>query len=73
MIVWVGYDGPPVLKGDGYYYVSTAISVWQDQDLDLKNQLPGDLRRHSGHISLDRRGRMVPKHPISCRWLLCRS
>jgi len=70
-IVYLGvllarYDGGPYLRGDCQYYYFTAISLWTDGDLDLANQLPPPITRHSADVALDRRGRLVPKHPI---WL----
>jgi hypothetical protein len=65
-ILLAGYDGRGYLRGDSQYYYYTAVSVWQDGDLDLANQLPPPLERHSTDVSLDLRGRLVPKHPI---WL----
>ncbi len=65
-VMLAGYDGKGYLRGDSQYYYYTAVSIWQDGDLDLANQLPPPLERHSTDVSLDRRGRLVPKHPI---WL----
>jgi hypothetical protein len=63
-IILSGYDGLPYLRGDCQYYYFTAISLWHDGDLDLSNQLTSPLVRHSGDVSLDHEGRLVPKHPI---------
>jgi hypothetical protein len=63
-IVATGFDGGPYLRGDCPYYYLTAVSLLRDGDLDLGNQLGGDLRRHSTDVSLDRFGRLVPKHPL---------
>lgn len=63
-IMLYGYDGLPYLRGDCQYYFYTAVSLWNDGDLDLSNQLPSPLSRHSGDVSLDLGGRLVPKHPI---------
>jgi hypothetical protein len=65
-VLLAGYDGRGYLRGDSQYYYYTALSIWQDGDLDLANQLPPPLERHSTDVSLDLRGRLVPKHPI---WL----
>jgi hypothetical protein len=65
-ILLARYDGGPYLRGDCQYYYFTAISLWADGDLDLENQLPPPITRHSADVALDRRGRLVPKHPI---WL----
>ncbi len=74
-IVATGFDGRPYLRGDCPYYFLTAVSLLQDGDLDLGNQLIGarreslraygDLERHSAHVALDRFGRLVPKHPLA--------
>jgi hypothetical protein len=63
-IVAVRYDGLPFLRGDCQYYFYTAMSLLEDGDLDLANQLPPPLERHSDDVSLDTRGRLVPKHPV---------
>ncbi len=65
VVVATGFDGKHYLRGDCPYYYLTAVSLLRDGDLDLGNQLAGsDLGPHSGDVSLDRRGRLVPKHPI---------
>jgi hypothetical protein len=65
-IVATGFDGRHYLRGDCPYYFLTAVSLLQDGDLDLGNQLreSADLQRHSADVSLDRFGRLVPKHPL---------
>lgn len=63
-IVATSYDGQPALRGDAWYYYLTAVSLIQDQDFDLANQLPGRPEAHSGEIALDRDGHFVPKHNI---------
>lgn len=63
-IVATSYDGQPALRGDAWYYYLTAVSLLQDQDFDLANQLPGRLEAHSGEVALDRDGHFVPKHNI---------
>jgi hypothetical protein len=63
-IVLFGYDGLPYLRGDCQYYYYTAVSLWDDGDLDLSNQLTAPLARHSSDVSVDLAGRLVPKHPI---------
>src|SRR5262252_2739078 len=52
------------LIGDGPYYASAAVSLWEDHDLDLENQLRGGLEIHQKQIALGRNGAWVPKHPI---------
>src|SRR5512147_1317311 len=63
-IVATNYDGQPALRGDAWYYYLTAVSLLQDHDFDLANQLPGRVEAHSGEIAMDRDGRFVPKHNI---------
>lgn len=52
------------LVGDGPYYAETAVSLLQDHDLDLRNQLPGGLGVHGPQIALGPGGEWFPKHPI---------
>jgi len=63
-IVATDYDGQPALRGDAWYYYLTAVSLLQDHDVDLANQLPGRAEDHSDQIALDRNGHFVPKHNI---------
>ncbi len=68
-IVYIGvmaarYDGRPYLQGDCQYYFYTTVSLFEDHDVDLMNNLPAPLSRHSDDVSLDSTGRLVPKHPI---------
>lgn len=60
-----GYDGGDYLRGDCPYYYYTATSLLNDGDLDLSNQIPGGLSFHFDQVALDRRGRVVPKHPVA--------
>ncbi len=46
LVISAGYDGRPYLRGDAQYYYYTAVSLTQDFDLDLANQLPPPLERH---------------------------
>ncbi len=52
------------LIGDCPYYASTAVSLWEDGDLDLANQIRGGLAVHQKQIALGRDGRWLPKHPV---------
>jgi hypothetical protein len=63
-IILARYDGLPYIRGDCQYYYYTAVSLWYDHDLDLENQLPPPLQRHSDDVAFDTNGRFVPKHPI---------
>jgi hypothetical protein len=63
-VIAVQYDGRPYLRGDCQYYYYTAVSLLEDHDLDLMNNLPAPLGRHSNDVSLDTSGRLVPKHPV---------
>ena len=58
------YEPYTFVIGDCAYYTSTGISILNDGDLDLRNQLEGGLEPHEGHISLGTRGEWYPKHPI---------
>src|SRR5260221_4662591 len=51
------------LVGDCPYYAATAVSILQDHDLDLRNQLTGGLEGHGRQIALGRNGAWAPKHP----------
>ena len=52
------------LVGDCPYYAATAVSILDDHDLDLRNQLRGGLEVHGRQIALGRNGAWYPKHPI---------
>src|SRR5262245_34413109 len=50
--------------GDCPYYASAAISLWEDGDLDLGNQLRGGPAAHQEQVAVAADGALVPKHPI---------
>jgi hypothetical protein len=52
------------LVGDCPYYALAAVSLVQDGDLDLRNQLNGGLEVHGRQIALGRDGQWYPKHPL---------
>src|SRR5947209_19551839 len=52
------------LTGDCPYYAAAAESLLRDGDLDLRNQLEGDLRQHHGFFAASPQGRVVPKHSV---------
>ncbi len=62
----VAYQYHPLtyLVGDCPYYAATAVSLIEDHDLDLRNQLNGGLEVHGRQIALGRDGAWYPKHPI---------
>src|SRR5262245_34715667 len=57
LIVLVGYDGGPYLRGDCPLYVAAAVSLWQDHDVDLSNQVHGDPAGLSDWVSVSVDGR----------------
>lgn len=63
-IAAVKFDGQPYLRGDSPYYVAAALSIAEDQDLDIANQLWQPWSDHHTHVAQDSRGRWVPKHPL---------
>lgn len=52
------------LKGDCPYYAAAALSILQDGDFNLKNQIRGGLEVHSTQVALGTRGEWFPKHPV---------
>jgi 4-amino-4-deoxy-L-arabinose transferase-like glycosyltransferase len=58
------YQPLTYLPGDCPYYAATAVSLLQDGDLDLRNQLRGGLVVHGSQIALGRGEAWFPKHPI---------
>jgi hypothetical protein len=63
-VIAARYDGRPYLRGDCQYYYYTAVSLAEDFDLDLRNQLPPPMPRHDLDVALDQWGRLVPKHSM---------
>jgi 4-amino-4-deoxy-L-arabinose transferase-like glycosyltransferase len=59
---WNAHAGKALLRGDCPYYYATSLSLLADGDLSLDGQI-SNSSVHSGQISVDRRGRPVPKHP----------
>ncbi len=56
--------GVEYLGGDAPYYLMMALSMQQDGDLDLGNQLIGGLAAHDKKIALGVDGIWRPKHPV---------
>jgi hypothetical protein len=52
------------LIGDCPYYAATAVSIFTDHDLDLRNQLEGGLEVHATQVAEGLHGEWYPKHPI---------
>lgn len=63
-IAAIAFDGKPYLRGDSPYYVASALSIANDHDLDLGNQLWQPWSDHHTHVSQDKMGRLIPKHPL---------
>lgn len=58
------YSPQAYFEGDCPYYISTALSILHDGDIDLRNQLRGGLEVHGRQIALGRGGQWYPKHPL---------
>ncbi len=61
---WAQYRPLTYLLSDAPYYAMTAVSLVQDRDLDLRDQLRGGLEVHGKQIALGRDGEWFPKHPV---------
>jgi hypothetical protein len=57
-------DHPSFLIGDCPYYRATLISLLEDHDLDVRNNLIAEQYAVSSNVSLGRKGALYPKHPI---------
>ncbi|MHC4943998.1 MAG: glycosyltransferase 87 family protein [Planctomycetota bacterium] len=53
-----------ILFGDIPYYIGTVQSMVQDGDLDLKNQMGGDVTRIQDSIGLGLNGEWYSTHPV---------
>lgn len=58
------HDDASFLAGDGPYYRATVISLIEDHDLDLKNNVAVDLDPPSAAVALGESGAWYPKHAI---------
>jgi len=58
------YSPAMYYEGDCPYYISTTLSIGNDFDIDLRNQLRGGLEVHGKQIALGRGGQWYPKHPL---------
>jgi hypothetical protein len=57
-------DHPTFLIGDCLYYRATLVSLLEDRDLDIQNNLAAQRYPIAGNVSRGRRGEFYPKHPI---------
>jgi len=57
------HGGGSYLKGDCVYYRTAIVSLLEDGDLSLGDDVPEEKRR-IGQLALGRGDRLVPKHPI---------
>jgi hypothetical protein len=57
-------DFPTFLMGDCPYYRATLVSVLEDGDLDLHNNLAIDQLSPSDNVALGKDGAWYPKHPV---------
>ena len=57
-------DRPTFLIGDCPYYRATLVSLLEDHDLDVKNNLIDERYAMPSNVALGRNGAFYPKHPI---------
>ena len=57
-------DHPTFLIGDCAYYRATLVSLLEDRDLDIANNLARQRYPIAGNVAQGRRGEFYPKHPI---------
>jgi len=57
-------DHPTFLIGDCAYYRATLVSLLEDHDLDVGNNLSAQRYPQSGNVAQGRNGAFYPKHPI---------
>ena len=57
-------DHPTFLVGDCIYYRATLLSLLEDGDLDLKNNLARKQYWPAANVSLGQDGAWYPKHPV---------
>ena len=66
-------DHPTFLIGDCAYYRATLVSLLEDRDLDIQNNLAAQRYPMAGNVSRGRNGAYYPKHPSLLAWSRCRS
>ena len=57
-------DHPTFLIGDCPYYRAALVSLLEDHDLDVRNNLIDERYALSSNVALGRNGAFYPKHPI---------
>ena len=57
-------DHPTFLIGDCLYYRATLVSLLDDRDLDVQNNLAAQRYPMACNVARGRRGEFYPKHPI---------
>jgi hypothetical protein len=57
-------DHPTFLIGDCAYYRATLVSLLEDRDLNVENNLTAEGHRMAGNVARGRNGAFYPKHPI---------
>ncbi|MBI4161574.1 MAG: DUF2029 domain-containing protein [Acidobacteria bacterium] len=62
--VVAAYEPHTFLRGDCPYYAAAALSLLEDGDFDLRDQIWGGLDVHATQVALGARGEWFPKHPL---------
>src|SRR5947207_8999698 len=57
-------DHPTFLIGDCAYYRATLVSLLEDRDLDVANNLTAERYSLPSNVARGRHGEFYPKHPI---------
>src|SRR5262245_32252296 len=57
-------DHRTFLIGDCAYYRATLVSLLEDRDLDVQNNLANQRSPMSSNVSRGKHGQFYPKHPI---------
>lgn len=65
---WPGHPQPftlpSYLPGDCPFYRATTVSLLEDRDLDLRNNVDWQVVSPDGQVSIGRNGAWYPKHPV---------
>jgi hypothetical protein len=66
---WPGHAGeftlPSYLPGDCPFYRATIVSLLEDRDLDLRNNVDWAVVSPEAQVSIGRNGAWYPKHPLA--------